>query len=1836
MFWKNRNYWSARSVVVLSLLSSLIRTAPVQASSMVYRVAPEGSFSHTCGTDWSSPCDLEFALNGLASSGDELWVKAGTYKPGDYRTSTFTLRDGVAVYGGFAGTETLREQRDPSVNVTMLSGDLSGNDNNNIAHDEPTRADNVFHVVASGDDSSATILDGFTISGGNANLNVYGDPATRGGGMWSGDGSPTLTNLVFTRNSAIDAGGGIFITNGSPALTDTTFTNNSAEGGGGLVNHQSNSVLTRVTFTNNEATYMGGGAANVSGSQATYTDVTFVYNTSYELGGGMGNVDSTVTVSNSTYYGNYAPKGGGIYNRDSHPNITNTTFVDNLAGSTEGSAIGNERSNPVLAHVTITSIHAGYDAIKNVSSHPLIHNSIIWGDVYPPATGMIAINDDPDSSSTVRDSVIRDGYPDGTNIITADPLLGPLGNYGGNTKNLMLFAGSPAIDQANASYCPSKDQRGVVRPQGMGCDIGAHEFEPTSVIHYVNWDVTGANDGTSWANAYTDLQSAILGASNGDEIWVAAGTYKPTSTTNRTISFILKNGVAVYGGFAGTETTRDQRNYETNFTILSGDVGAMGNNSDNSYHVVVGSNTNTSAILDGFVITAGNANASVLVDTDKGGGMYSFIGSPSVRNVIFSENYARLGGGMHNLGEFNSPPRGSSPVLTNVIFKNNIAIEGGGMRNWHYSSPTLIDVIFDSNSVTRAGGGMGNGYYSSPSLTNVTFLNNVVTDQNGLGAGGGISNWMGNNPTLTNVTFTNNSAVFGGGMWNYDSDPVLANVTLDNNSAFTSGGGIYNESTSNATVQNTILWENTAPTGAQIHNVNTGTAVVSDSVVQDGFAGGTNIITTDPLLGSLGDYGGFTETIPLQTGSAAIDTGNDANCPDTDQRGVIRPQGSHCDIGAYEFQPTSVIHYVKWDATGTNDGSSWENAYTDLQFALAAASSGEEIWIAAGTYKPTSGTDRTISFPLKNEVAIYGGFAGTETLLSERNAAVNLTILSGDIGMHGNISDNSNHVVTSSFVDNTALLDGFTITAGNASRGGGMYNEGGSPSLTNLLFSGNIASFSGGGMYNEGGSPLLTDVNFNGNTAISGNGGGMYNFDARPSLTNVAFSGNTASTWGGGMYNNGGASPSLVDVAFSDNIAYAGGGMYNSGSLLLVNVTFSLNTADHGGGMYNDGSLSLMNVTFDGNTALIDGGGMYNHYTTNALLTNVIFSDNTADYGGGMINLGGASLTNVTFSSNTANLSGGGMSNNGGASPSLTNVTFSGNIASDQGGGMYNTGGPSLTNVTFSENTAEFGGAMFNDSGSSSLMNATISGNTAYEEGGGIYSKRNSNSIVRNTILWGNVAPTGGQIHNDNTSVSNVSDSMVEGGFADGTNIITTDPLLGAFDNYSGFTETLPLQIGSSAIDAGNDTNCPATDQRGVTRPQGSHCDIGAYEYKDGDSLINVDIGNAAPISYPAVPHETQRQSYPGVNGGPVKITHTNNLSIMAAERVIYKVNGINTSFSELMGLPASQLDNTYWLPWYNNVDLDTQLRFANVTDQPATVTVTIGGVPQTPINLAAGESTRKSFPGINAGPVQIESTQNIVAAERVIYKINGVNTSFSEMMALPNKQLDTTYWLPWYNNVDLDTQLRIANVTDQPASITVTIGGVPMEPFNLPAGESMRVSYPAVNAGPVKIESTQKIVAAERVIYKFNGINTSFSEMMALPNNKLNATYWLPWYNNVDLDTQLRFGNVSDSQQATVRVYIGNSEVSGCIPSPAMPYPYILQPGESVRVNCPSVNSGPVKIKSDIPIVAAERVIYKINGTPTSFSEMMGLPNGLLDATYWFPWYNNVDLDTQLRFGAP
>ncbi|MCP4107983.1 MAG: right-handed parallel beta-helix repeat-containing protein [Desulfobacteraceae bacterium] len=388
----------------------------------------------------------------------------------------------------------------------------------------------------------------------------------------------------------------------------------------------------------------------------------------------------------------------------------------------------------------------------------------------------------------------------------------------------------------------------------------------------------------------------------------------------------------------------------------------------------------------------------------------------------------------------------------------------------------------------------------------------------------------------------------------------------------------------------------------------------------------------------------------------------------------------------------SKIIYVRHDATGANDGSSWEDARTNLQTALTNASNGDEVWVASGTYKPTADSDRSATFQLKNGVEIYGGFDGLEDKRDQRDWQTQTTILSGDI----QDNNNSYHVVTANGADSTTVIDGFTITKGYAesSSGGGMYADDGEPTVINCIFINNTSDMDGGGMYNNG-SPTLINCSFINNTSDSGGGGGMYN-NGSPSLINCSFINNTSDDDGGGMYNNG--SPSLINCSFINNCSArdSGGGLsITGGSPILDGCIFTDNSSySHGGGVH-------MNIS---NTVVTDC----------TFRNNEITDDNS--FGAGMAVYGGtARIVNSTFDSNYAY-----RDNNGG------------------GLGIVNSDSE-IISCTFFNNNADYGGGIYIKGGNSSVIHCTLTGNTAYYGGQGIYNTGSSNLTLINTIISDNI-----------------------------------------------------------------------------------------------------------------------------------------------------------------------------------------------------------------------------------------------------------------------------------------------------------------------------------------------------------------------------------------------------------------------------------------------------------------------------------------------------------------
>jgi len=443
-------------------------------------------------------------------------------------------------------------------------------------------------------------------------------------------------------------------------------------------------------------------------------------------------------------------------------------------------------------------------------------------------------------------------------------------------------------------------------------------------VLYATPTVQGSGDCFSWANSCT-LQSALSRAVTGDEIWVKVGVHYPSTANDRSVTFTLKNGVSLYGGFAGTETSRDLRDWRANMTILSGDIDGNDINTDgnfiaetvadiqgnNAYHVISSTETDNTAVLDGFIVNAGQANSDT-PPHNTGGGMINF---------------------------------SSSPTLTNVIFSSNFAFAGGGMFN-NFGSPILINVTFKGNSVTDGSGGGIYNYNSSPTLTNVTFSENIVTTY-----GGGIFNNNSSSPTLTNVILIGNSADYGGGMFNESSSPTLTNVTFNGNSAL-NGGGIFNNNSSSPMMTNVIMWGDIANIEPEIYN-NSYTPPSNPSIAYSDILGcngsgsdwnnncGINAggnIDVDPLFidASAGN-------LRLKQTSPVIDSGNNAAVPyglvdDLDGNPRFRDIPSVTDtgsgtppivdMGAYEAQfnnpPVSnagVDQTVDIGVTVTLDGS---------------------------------------------------------------------------------------------------------------------------------------------------------------------------------------------------------------------------------------------------------------------------------------------------------------------------------------------------------------------------------------------------------------------------------------------------------------------------------------------------------------------------------------------------------------------------------------------------------------------------------------------------------------------------------------------------------------------------------------------------------------------------------------------------------------------------------------------------------------------------------------------------------------------------------------------------
>ncbi len=456
-----------------------------------------------------------------------------------------------------------------------------------------------------------------------------------------------------------------------------------------------------------------------------------------------------------------------------------------------------------------------------------------------------------------------------------------------------------------------------------------------SVVH-VTVEGGGLQNGSSWANAYpgTMLQTAINSATAcSGQVWIAAGLYKPTSYTgagSRNAAFQMQNNVAIYGGFAGTETTLTGPTGRTltmpsggasqpSSTTFSGNIDNDNTNTNNSYHVVVGSSLNSTARLDGVVITGGNADNNL--------------------------SFANLGGGIFLYQSI-------SPVLANCTLESNTAVYGGGIMNY-IGNPVLINCVLQNNRATSDGGGM--------------------------------SSYLGVGLILTNCVLQNNSAASGGGLHSDSGRPVLTNCTLQSNSA-TAGGTIGITGTNySLTLTNSIVWNN----GVNSFSVASGSLVASYSLFDPSSITAAGVISGPGNLTTTVSPFASTTSVALNACTPAINAGNNSATGltgiATDLVGNIRVFGGTVDMGAVEFQgspgsftttltagPSNTLTCSQTSLTLTATGGT---AYTFAGPGLSqSGNSATAVVNQAGTYSVTamnaSGCISTTSTTINNSTAI--------------------------------------------------------------------------------------------------------------------------------------------------------------------------------------------------------------------------------------------------------------------------------------------------------------------------------------------------------------------------------------------------------------------------------------------------------------------------------------------------------------------------------------------------------------------------------------------------------------------------------------------------------------------------------------------------------------------------------------------------------------------------------------------------------------------------------------------------------------------------------------------------
>lgn len=823
-------------------------------------------------TDYSSPdasaiqqaVDAASAGTTIRIAGDcmGVGVRAGL-------TQTVYITKSLALRGGYDPADWLGDP-DPLNPQATLGAQWKGR---------------VLYVKGVGVEVSLSHLDMF---GGDA-TGLGGGPFgfSVGGAIYALSATLDISESAVFGSTAPDYGGGIYFQGGKMSISHSVVSQNSSWDGGSIFAYgplvMSNIGLSR-------------GAAE-------------------GLGGGLFNAGQVVTITNSTIYSNTAGQGGGIYDSFGILNLVNSTLSGNSAADS-GGAIYTYQGTVHLNFCTGSGNSAlrcggfGNDGGNATWANTIMANSV--GADCCKANGVIT-----DSGfNLVRTGDC--GFPEAD-----DPRLGPRSyNPPGNTTTHALLDESPALDGVtDPKRCTlATDQRGVARPEGAYCDIGAFEREVRCWVEHTGDNVTDFGSVDAYA-----VQQAVDAVATGGAVKVAGYCAGVRGREAMTQTVYISKALTLMGGYTTTNWLAAS-DPQTHPTIL--DARDQGRVLNIDFSAAQGDGQSTESgvsdvVINGLTVRGGNGSSQACGPfTDCGGGIQVENARVTVSNVDVVSNTANAGGGIHNDWD-------STIYISDSTLSDNLATEaGGGLAN--VGAATVENSLVARNTLTSTGEWalFGAGIYNLKTLTvtNCTLSGNIGGGLVGNGvtaAGGAIHN--NGNAWVSSSTLSGNSAFGGAGIRN-DGMLEIWNSTISGNVA-AQGAGIHNNGEASSHVMHCTIADNSAAFGGG-GIFNFGTLTLTNSIAANSREGedcynaddgtfrdvGYNLIednkcssqdAVEPKLGPLQiNAPGDTATHALLEDSPAIDGVADSSLPLTsvDQRGVKRPQGRFCDIGAYEAE----------------------------------------------------------------------------------------------------------------------------------------------------------------------------------------------------------------------------------------------------------------------------------------------------------------------------------------------------------------------------------------------------------------------------------------------------------------------------------------------------------------------------------------------------------------------------------------------------------------------------------------------------------------------------------------------------------------------------------------------------------------------------------------------------------------------------------------------------------------------------------------------------------------------------------------------------------------------